>query len=383
MSQPKPIYLDYNATTPLTEEVISEMLPYLQMHFGNPSSSHPYGRTAKVALETARQRVADLIGANPDEILFTGGGTESNNLALRGALLAAKNQGKHLITSAVEHPAVTNVFDFLASQGYRVTTLPVSSTGMVSPDALAKALEPETILVSIMHANNEVGTIQPIQELAKMTHKVGAIFHSDAAQSVGKIPVNVTDLDVDLLSIAGHKLYAPKGVGALYIRQGIKIEKTMYGASQEQGLRPGTENIASIVGLGKAAQQAQDESASRSTHLQAMRDRLHHGLKEILPEGSIRLNGHPDKRLPNTLNLSFQGIQSDKLFVMIGDTVAASAGAACHADSVEISSVLQAMAVPLEWAQGAVRFSVGRMTTTDEIDQAVKTVSNVVKLGLN
>ena len=382
MSEKSPIYLDYNATTPLTEEVITEMLPYLQTHFGNPSSSHLYGRTAKRALETARQRVADLIGANPDEILFTGGGTESNNIAICGAALAAKNLGNHLVTSDIEHPAVINVFHYLANQGYQVITLPVSSTGLVSPDDLAAALKPDTILVSIMHANNEVGTIQPIQQLASIAHQAGALFHTDAAQSVGKIAVNVNDLSVDLLSIAGHKLYAPKGVGSLYIRRGIKLEKTLFGASQEGGMRPGTENIASIAGLGSAALQAQDEINSRSSHLQAMRDRLHHGLKKTLPEGSIRLNGHLEKRLPNTLNLSFKSIQSDKLLEVIGDTVAASAGAACHADSVEISSVLQAMAVPLEWAQGAARFSVGRMTTNDEIDRAVMTIAKAVKLLL-
>ena len=383
MLQAEPIYLDYNATTPLTEEVITEMLPYLQTHFGNPSSSHLYGRTAKRALETARQRVADFIGANPDEILFTGGGTESNNIAICGAALAAKNLGNHLVTSAIEHPAVINVFHYLASQGYQVTTLPVSSTGLVSPDNLAAALKPNTILVSIMHANNEVGTIQPIQRLASITHQTKALVHTDAAQSVGKIAVNVNDLGVDLLSIAGHKLYAPKGVGSLYIRRGIKLEKTLFGASQEGGMRPGTENIASIVGLGRAAQQAQDEIKFRSSHLQAMRDRLQYGLEKLLPEGSIRLNGHPEKRLPNTLNLSFKGVQSDKLLEMIQDSVAASAGAACHADSVEISNVLQAMAVPLEWAQGAARFSVGRMTTADEIDLAVTTIAKAVKLLLS
>lgn len=379
MSLSKPIYLDYNATTPLTKEVIRDMQPYLGEHFGNPSSAHPYGREAKEAVETARHHVANLVRALPGEIIFTSGGTESNNLAIRGAAKANTGQRKHLITSAVEHPAVTNVFSYLARQGYEVTTLPVDADGLVSPEDLASALTPETSLVSIMHANNEVGTIQPIRELAELTHQVGALFHTDAAQSVGKLPVDVNELGIDLLSIAGHKLYAPKGIGALYIRQGLILEKIIFGAGQESDLRPGTENVLEIVGLGGAARQAAADLETTIDHLITMRDRLHLSLEEALPGGSLRLNGHPELRLPNTLNLSFKNIQADRLLEKIQEEVTASAGAACHADSIDISSVLKAMGVPLEWAQGAVRFSVGRMTTREDIEQAVDIIADAVQ----
>lgn len=378
MSQAKPIYLDYNATTPLTLEVIEAMLPFLEKHFGNPSSSHPYGRITHQAVEVARRHVANLLHAKTEEIIFTSGGTESNNLALRGATTALREKGNHIITSAIEHPAVTEVCDFLARQGFQLTVLPVDEFGKVSPDDLQTAIQPETILVSIMHANNEVGTIQPIRQLAAIAHQHGALFHTDAAQSVGKIPVDVDDLGVDLLSIAGHKLYAPKGIGSLYIRQGIHLGKVIFGAGQEGGRRPGTENVLEIVGLGKAAQQACSDLFENMSHFAEMRERLHQGLKLALPEGSTRLNGHPADRLPNTLNLSFRNIQANVLLEQIQDQVAASAGAACHADQVSVSAVLKAMDVPLEWAKGTVRFSVGRMTTGKEIDRAVKIIAAAV-----
>ena len=378
MGQPLPIYLDYNATTPLTPAVITAMRPFLEQHFGNPSSNHPFGQITKAAVETARAQVAGLIGAEPGEIIFTSGGTEANNIAIRGVAQAKHSKGKHIITSAIEHPAVTEVCAHLATQGFKITTLPVDAHGLVSPQDLAAVLSPETILVSIMHANNEVGTLQPIRALADLAHQVGALFHTDGAQSVGKVLVNVADLGVDLLSIAGHKLYAPKGVGALYIRHGVQLNKIIYGANQEHNLRPGTENVLEIVGLGAAAEEAHHTLPERMQHLETLRDRLHNGLEAALPTEGLRLNGHPNLRLPNTLNLSFKNIEANLLLENISDSVAASAGAACHADHIEISGVLQAMAVPLVWAKGALRFSVGLMTTEDEIDRAVEIIAQAV-----
>ena len=374
-----PIYLDYNATTPLLPQVKAAMRPFLEEHFGNPSSNHHFGHIAKVAVEKARGQVAALIGTNPDEIIFTSSGTESNNLALQGAARAKRKKGNHIITSAIEHPAVTEVYTYLASQGFQVTTLPVDHYGQISPDNLAAALTPDTIMVSIMHANNEVGTIQPIKALSDLAHQAGVLFHTDAAQSVGKIPVNINGLGIDLLSIAGHKLYAPKGVGALFIRHGITLEKIMFGASQERNLRPGTENVLEIVGLGAAAEEARVHLDQRMHQLKAMRDRLHSGLEAALTPDVLRLNGHPEGRLPNTLNLSFKDLEANIILENISEFVAASAGAACHADHIVISSVLKAMGVPLEWAKGALRFSVGEMTTTEDIDRAVEIITKTLK----
>jgi len=379
MPPKRPIYLDYNATTPLTPAVISAMRPFLEEHFGNPSSNHSYGYAAKDAVSTARRQVANLIGAAPDEIIFTSGGTESNNIAIQGLARAKAGKGNHIITSAVEHPAVSEVCAFLATQGFQITTLPVDAFGQVSPEDLAAALTPETILVSIMHANNEVGTIQPIQSLAALAHQAGALFHTDAAQSVGKLPVNVNDLGVDLLSIAGHKLYAPKGVGALYIRRRVALDKIIFGANQERNLRPGTENVLEIVGFGAAAEEAGQTLAGRIQHLKSMRDQLHSGLETSLSPAMLRLNGHPEARLPNTLNLSFRNMEANVLLAAISEHVAASAGAACHADQVEISGVLTAMGVPLEWAKGALRFSVGSLTSSDEIHRAVEVIAQAVR----
>jgi cysteine desulfurase len=377
MDAEKPIYLDYNATTPLTESVLQAMLPFLWGHFGNPSSSHPYGQTAHAALEKARGQVAGLIGAGRDEIIFTAGGTESNNLAIRGITRDRAGKGQHIITSAVEHPAVTRVCEFLDAQGVDITTLPVDGNGLVSPDDLAAALRPDTLLVSVMHANNETGSLQPLRQLSDLAHEAGAIFHTDAAQSVGKIPVDVDRLGVDLLSIAGHKLYAPKGVGALYIRTGLHPEPVLLGASQEKGLRPGTENIPAIVGLGQAAEEAARDLATNQKQYHALRDRLHDGLKTHLPEGALRLNGHPEKRLPNTLNISLKGKQADRFLADLHDVFAASTGSACHSGEITPSPILRAMGVPLQWIPGAIRFSVGRMTTAEQIDQVVRAIAAI------
>ena len=370
-----PIYLDYNATTPIAHEVAEAMLPYLYEHFGNPSSSHSYGVIIKNILEKARAQVAALIGCQLSEVVFTSGGTESNNYAIRGVAQAYRQRGNHIITSAVEHPSVLEVCRWLETQGFRLTVLNVDEYGLIEPVDLERSITEDTILVTVMHANNEVGTIQPITELARIAHRHGALMHTDAAQSVGKIPVNVDALGVDLLWIAGHKLYAPKGIGALYIRNGVYLEKLMYGAAHENNRRPGTENVLEIVGLGKACQVAARDLEKNMYHLQSMRDRLYEGLLGTLGTSLVKLNGHSEKRLPNTLSLSFYGMEANTLLSAIGDQVATSAGAACHTDSVEISQVLAAMRVSVEWAMGTVRFSVGRETTAEEIDEAIKVVT--------
>jgi cysteine desulfurase len=378
-----PIYLDYNATTPIAREVAEAMAPYLTEYFGNPSSSHPYGVATKQAVEAARVQVADLLGCQPGEVIFTSGGTESNNYAIKGAALANRQRGDHIVTTAVEHPAVIEVCKWLETQGFRVTVLPVGEYGRVDPADLEKAMTPGTLLVSVMHANNEVGTIQPIAELAEIAHRHGALMHTDAAQSMGKIPVKVggagQGLGVDLLSIAGHKLYAPKGIGALYIRTGVELVPLIHGAGHEGGRRPGTENVLEIVGLGKACQVAGRDLERNMAHFREVRDRLHDGLLGELGSEAVRLNGHPDERLPNTLSLSFRGVEANTLLSEVGDEVAASAGAACHADEVDVSAVLEAMRVPVEWAMGTVRFSVGRDTTAADVDRAVEVVAAAVR----
>jgi cysteine desulfurase len=373
------VYLDYNATTPTAGEVAEAMLPYLYEHFGNPSSSHPYGAVTKSAVEAARVQVATLLDCQPSEVIFTSGGTESNNYAIKGVALAERRQGNHIITSAVEHPAVIEVCRWLEQQGLRITMLPVDQYGLVDPADLERAMTPDTLLVTVMHANNEVGTVQPIAELAEIAHRHGALVHTDAAQSLAKIPVRVGDLGVDLLSVAGHKLYAPKGVGALYIRSGVQLAPLLHGAGHEGGRRPGTENVLEIVGLGQACAIAGRDLEKNMAHFRAMRDRLHEGLVRDLGKEAVRLNGHPEKRLPNTLSLSFRGVEANTLLSAIGEQVAASAGAACHADEVNVSAVLEAMRVPVEWAMGTVRFSVGRGTTAEEVDRAVEVVAEGVR----
>ncbi len=374
-----PIYLDYNGTTPHAPEVIAAMRPFLENAFGNPSSNHWYGIRPKRAVEQARRQVAGLLGCAPAEVVFTSGGTESNNHAIRGAAANLSGRGRHIITSTVEHPAVLAVCRYLETQGFSVTLVPVDSEGLVHPAEVAAAIRPDTILISLMHANNEVGTVQPLAEVAALARPRGILVHTDAAQSLGKIPVDVAALGVDLLSLAGHKLYAPKGVGALYIRRGVSLEKFCHGAGQENGLRAGTENVLEIVGLGQACEIAARDLDANQAHMQTLRDRLEARFFEML--GDIRRNGHPVKRLPNTLSVSFKGLEANRILEEIGLEVAASAGAACHADTVALSHVLEAMALPLEWAKGTLRFSLGRMTTAAEIDRAAAVViAAVVKL---
>ncbi len=367
----KPVYLDYNATTPIDPEVAEAIKPYLLEFFGNPSSSHWYGVQTKKAIETARGQVADLLGSQPEEIIFTSGGSESNNYALRGIAFANREKGNHIITSTIEHPAVTEVCRYLEAHNFWVTYLPVDQDGIVDPVNLEKAITPQTILISLMHANNEVGTIQPISDVSALGKQNGIIIHTDAAQSAGKIPACVNELGIDLLSVAGHKLYAPKGIGALFIRKGIDLEKLIHGAGHEQHKRAGTENVMGIVGLGKACEMAKRDLEKNMAHMKSMRDRLHHGLQEKL-EG-IRLNGHEEKRLPNTLSIAFPRIEADKLLSTI-EGVAASAGAACHSGHASVSPVLSAMRVPEEYAKGTIRFSTGKMTTPEEIEQAIKII---------
>ena len=372
------IYLDYNATTPILREVADAMAPFLYEHFGNPSSTHAYGRITKRAVEQGRAQVANLLGCDPDEIIFTSGGTESNNYALKGLALAGSSTRRHIITSAIEHPATLEVCSWLENLGFRVSRLGVDATGRVNPGDLERAISSDTLLVTVMHANNEIGTIQPVAELSAIAHRFGAFMHTDAAQSVGKVPVRVEELEVDLLSIAAHKVYAPKGIGVLYVRRGIHLAPLLHGANHENGRRPGTENVLQIVGLGHACMAAGRDLKKNQRHFKTMRDRLLDGLVHTLGKDMIRVNGHPEYGLPNTLNVSFLGIEANTLLADIGDRVAASAGAACHANEVRVSSVIAALNLPQEWAMGTVRFSVGRATTAPEIDRAVNIIGEAV-----
>ena len=363
-----PIYLDYNATTPVAPEVADAMQPFLRGMFGNPSSSHWYGRRAHEAVERARGDVATLIGARPAEIVFTGCATEANNLALRGVAESLRTNKRHIVVSAIEHPAVLEPALWLRAHGWDVSVVPVDRYGWVDPTDIKAALRDDTALVSIMHANNEVGTIQPIAEIAAVAHERGALMHTDAAQSPGKIAVDVNELNVDLLTLAGHKFYATKGVGALYVRNGTSIVPDVQGAAQEHGLRPGTENVPAIVGIGAAARLAADRPAQDTPHLQHLRDEMHRLLRQGIPD--LGLNGHPSIRLPNTLNVSFPRVSGRDLLRAVDDDVAASVGSACHSENDRVSGVLAAMEISPARAMGAVRLSVGRYSTPEEIARA-------------
>ncbi|GAA1354293.1 cysteine desulfurase family protein [Saccharothrix algeriensis] len=371
-----PVYLDYNATTPVDPAVVRACLPYLHEHFGNPSSRHPYGEAARAAVADARARVAALVGAEPAEIVFTGGGSDGDTLALRGAALAHRRRGTHVVTQVTEHPAVLENCAALARlHGHRVTRLPVDRHGLVDPADLAAALTDDTVLVSVMHANNETGTVQPIRELARLARSRGALFHCDAAQSVGKIPVSVRELGVDLLSFSGHKLYAPKGVGALYVRAGLALEPSTYGGGQERGLRGGTENVALIVALGEAARLAGSEGERAG--LLRRRDLLHRLLDEHLP-GRVTLNGHPERRLPNTLNISIAGVRADAV-LDAAPGLAASAGSACHEGDDRPSPVLVAMGADPARAMSALRLSTGRWTGEADVREAAALIADAVR----
>jgi len=366
MSPPR-IYLDFNASTPIAPEVAEAMRPFLTDHYGNPSSLHWAGRPAREAVERARGQVARLLGCEPAEVVFTSGGSEANNHALKGVFSALRGRGDHIVTSAIEHPAVIQPCRFLERLGAKVTYLPVGRTGLVDPDDVREAITPRTIVVSVMHANNEVGTVEPVAEIARIARERGVLCHTDAAQSVGKIRTEVAELGVDLLSVAGHKLYAPKGVGALYIRKGTQIEPFVHGAGHEAGRRAGTENVLLDVALGAACELARGWLGMAV--VRELRDYFWQGLQRIFGE-KVVLNGHPTERLPNTLNVSFIG-QSGSDLLAVNEELAASTGSACHAGLVELSPVLKAMGVSEEVGLGAVRFSLGRTTTREEIDRVL------------
>ncbi len=368
------VYLDYNASTPIDPAVAAAMRPFLADHYGNPSSGHWAAAAAKVALETARGHVAALLRCRSDEIVFTSGGSEANNLALKGVFFAQRDRGDHIVTTRIEHPAIIEPCGFLERLGARVTYLPVDGTGRIDPDDLRRAITPRTILVSIMHANNEVGTIQPIEDCARIAHERGVLFHTDAAQSVGKVATEVKELGVDLLSIAGHKIYAPKGVGALFVRDGVSIEPLLHGAGHEHGRRAGTESALLAAGLGKACELARD--LAPMDRVLALRDGFWEALQKQFGN-RVRLNGHPTHRLPNTLNVSFVGRIGAEILERL-DGVAASTGSACHSGRIELSPVLAAMGVTPEVGMGAIRFSLGRGTTREEIDFVVERLSNLL-----
>ncbi|PHQ27069.1 cysteine desulfurase NifS [Marinobacter guineae] len=364
---PNPIYLDHNATTPVATEVAAAMCDALRNLYGNPSSGYFLGQAAAMAIADARQAVADLIGGNPEELIFTGCATEANNLALLGLARASADK-RHLIISAVEHPAVMAPARYLESQGWGLTVVPVDEYGRVSADAVADAVTPDTTLVSIMLANNEVGTLQPVAEISRLLKGRNVLLHTDAAQAVGKLPVNVEDLGVDLLTVAGHKFQASKGIGALYVREGTPIRNILFGAGHERGLRPGTENVPAIIGLGVAAQLASQRLVLRDDRLCRHRDQLHERLRSAIP--GLALNGHPEHRLPNTLNISFPGVTGKALLAAASETVLASVGSACHSDEEGPSGVLGAMGLRARRANGAVRLSTGWETTAEDIELA-------------
>lgn len=374
------IYLDHNASTPVHQSVRNAMWPYVEKYYGNPSSSHVMGRKEREAVDHAREQVASLLGAKPDEIIFTSSGTESNNHVIKGVAHTLRDRGKHIITSKIEHPAVQNPCRFLEKQGYDVTYVGVDSTGLIDPNDVKNTIRKDTILISIMQANNEVGTIQPIQQISAIAKEAGVWLHSDSAQAIGKIPTRVDELGVDFLSIAGHKCYAPKGIGALYIRNGIDIEPLHHGAAHERGRRGGTEPVPGLVGLGAAAELFKNRlNDSQIQSLRTLRDRLHQGIVDAWGDDAVLL-GHPELRLPNTLAIGFKNRVGGELLTACPD-ICASTGAACHSGKPERSEVLTAMNIPEEVAFGGIRFSLGISTTEDEIEEAIRLLAEIARTG--
>jgi cysteine desulfurase len=372
----KRIYLDYAATTPTHPEVVSEMLPFFSDKFGNPSSIHSFGQEARAAVERAREQVAGLINSNPDEIIFTSSGTESNNFALYGVAYANESKGKHIITSKIEHHALLEPCHFLAKKGFQVTYLPVDKYGFVSPEDVRMAITDKTILVSIMHANNEIGTIEPIENISQSIRHA-TYFHTDAVQTVGSIPVDVDKLGVDLLSMSSHKLYGPKGVGALYVRKGTKVEPYLRGGAQERNRRASTENVAGIVGFGKACELAKKELKTSMEEIAGLRDKLLNGLMQRIPEAV--LNGHPELRLPKNVNLSIKNVEGESMLLNLDlEGIAASTGSACSSGSLEPSHVLLAIGQSHMLAHGSIRFTLGRYTTEEEINKVLEVFPNIV-----
>lgn len=371
------IYMDHAATTPVEPEVLEAMEPWLRGQFGNPSTLYSLGLQANTAMEEARATVAERLGAKPEEIHFTSGGTESDNWAIKGVADAQQNKGKHLITSTIEHHAVLEPMEFLEKRGYELTKVPVDSTGLVDPEDVRKAIRSDTVLISIMHANNEVGTIEPISEIGAIAREAGVIFHTDAVQSVGKLPIDVEALNVDLLSLTGHKLYGPKGVGALYIRKRVRVTPLMHGGAQERRRRAGTENVPGIIGLAKALQLAGERMPEESVRERTLRDRLWEGLQERIPD--IALNGHPTLRLDNTLNFRVEGIEGEAMILCLDmNLIGVSSGSACTTGSLEPSHVLLAMGIPAEEAHGSLRLTLGRSNTDVDIDYFLDSFPGIV-----
>ncbi|MGD0622342.1 MAG: cysteine desulfurase NifS [Thermacetogeniaceae bacterium] len=370
------VYLDHAATTPLYPEVLSLMHEFMRDTFGNPSSVHSFGREAKRFTQEARQRVADLIGSTPEEIYFTSGGTEADNIAIIGTAMARRKNGNHIITSAIEHHAVIDTCKYLAKNGFEVTFLPVDKYGMVGPDDVAGAIRKETVLVTIMHANNEIGTIQPIAGISRITREHGVALHSDAVQTLTRIPVNVDDLGVDLLSLSAHKIYGPKGIGALYVRKGMRLQPIMHGGGQERKLRSGTENTPGIVGFGKAAEVGAREMEQESARVKGLRDKL---IRRVLAEiPSVTLNGHPEQRLPNNANFSIAYVEGESLVLSLDlEGVAVSSGSACSSGSLQPSHVLKALGLPHEMMHGSLRMTLGRANSEEDIDYVVEALKNI------
>ena len=372
------VYLDNNATTPIAPEVLEAMLPFYRDNFGNPSSIHAFGREVKVAIDEAREQVAALLGAAAEEIVFTSSGTEADNLAIKGTAHALRGKGQHIITCKIEHPAVLNTCKHLEKEGFKVTCLPVDEYGMIRLEELAGAITDETILITIMHGNNEIGTIQPIEEISRIARERCIRFHTDAVQSLGKVPIIVQELGIDLLSLSAHKLHGPKGIGALYVKKGLKLQPILHGGHQERGQRSGTENVAGIVALGRACQLAAQHMADEAKNLSGLRDGLFEGLQERIPR--VKLNGHPTKRLPTTLNCSFYGIEGESLLMNLDLAgVAVSTGSACSSGSIEPSHVLVALGLPPQLYQGSLRFSFSRYNTQDDIDYILDILPPIVE----
>jgi cysteine desulfurase len=370
--------MDHSATSPVNPEVLEAMLPYFTESFGNASTLYALGREARTAMENGRKQVASLIGAKPEEVYFTSGGTESDNIAIKGTASKLKNKGNHIITSDIEHPAVEETCKYLEKNGYQVTYLPVGEEGIVKVSDVEAAITPETILITVMHANNEIGTIQPIKEIGALAREKGIYFHTDAVQSVGKIPVNVGDMNVDMLSISAHKLYGPKGIGALYIRKGVRIDPLLHGGGHERGMRPGTENIPGIVGLGKACQIAEDNLEKNMEYVSSLRDRLIQGVLGNIEQSY--LNGHPTKRLPNNANFRFTGIEGESLVLQLdAKEINASTGSACSSKKLEPSHVLMAIGLKEVDAHGSLRISLGTENTPQDIDYTIDAINEVVE----
>lgn len=372
------IYMDHSATSPVDPQVLKEMLPYFKENFGNASTLYSLGREARTAMEKARKQVASLIGANPDEIYFTSGGTESDNIAIKGTVNRLQNQGHHIITSAIEHPAVEETCKYLEKNGFEVTYLPVGAEGIVKVADVEAAIKKETILITVMHANNEIGTIQPIAKIGELANEKGIYFHTDAVQTVGKIPVDVNELKVDMLSISAHKLYGPKGIGALYIRKGTRLDPLLHGGGHERGIRPGTENISGVVGLGKACQLAEENLEVSMKQISNLRDKLIEGVLEQIDQSY--LNGHPTQRLPNNANFRFSSIEGESLVLQLdAKGIASSTGSACSSKKLEPSQVLMAIGLKEVDAHGSLRLSLGKENTEEEIDYVIESIKEVVE----